>query len=299
MDLASKMLKRPVKSEVRHRAVQWSLITGPVALILSLLTVFVLLAAWPKPVDPLDFTREQSRFDAAQNWGRNYLLLWAAGSSTQMSTLTAMTSTQAQLKLPATPYAVQEITPSGSESLPAGEDTEWVLSYDTLLVVPGQTSVMRVTYTLNVVQHLDGYQVIAMPRPVTRTTTPFKVGTAYPAGVSDESALGGAVRSFVKLYLTGGADAALGSTVSAQFRGRPLPKSPYTAVTTLGILATHTPYQPAAGATVSVMATVQGNATAGTFHILQYPLRMVFTDQGQWVVDAIEDAVDFGEVKVG
>lgn len=47
------------------------------------------------------------------------------------------------------------------------------------------------------------------------------------------------------------------------------------------------------------MATVQGNATAGTFHILQYPLRMVFTDQGQWVVDAIEDAVDFGEVKVG
>lgn len=45
MDLASKMLKRPVKSEVRHRAVQWSLITGPVALILSLLTVFVL---WPR-----------------------------------------------------------------------------------------------------------------------------------------------------------------------------------------------------------------------------------------------------------
>lgn len=299
MDLASKILKRPVRTEHRHRAVQWSLVAGPVSLILTLLMAFTLLAAWPKSTDPLDFTREQSRFDAAQNWGRNYLLLWAAGSSKQISTLAAMTSAQAQLKLPSTPYVIQEITPATTESIPAGEDTEWVLSYDTLVVVPGQSSVMRVRYTFNVVQHLDGYQVIALPRPTTQTTTPFKVTTVYTAGIGEDSSLAIAAKNFLRIYLTGGGDASLGSTVSSSFRGRPLTRSPYTAVTTLSIFSTATPYQPSAGDSASILVTVQGNATADTFHISQYPLTMVYTDQGQWVVDGIEDAVDFGHSKVG
>ena len=238
---------------------------------------------------------EISRFQSAQNWGADYMLLYLAGTPSSLPALKARTSAPGEISLPTVPLAVQDIRPGTVEYVAGSPDAEWSFLYRVRAVVPGASSVRTSVYRLIFVEHENSYQVIKLPESVSEVTTPFRSETVYVGTADPSSALGKATTDFLKAFLTGGDNGSLGRTVSGDFKGTPLQGSPFTVITVTSI---HTqgsvPSNPESGATVKTLVTVKASITGDSWQIQQYALTMKFTDQGQWVVDKVSDVIDFG-----
>lgn len=274
-----------------------------------LLALGTSLAVLSSRQEPVDVHAEITSTNNAQNWARSYLLLWLGGSakkgeeSPNLRTLQSMTSAPVNLELPQTAYAVQDISPVESTPTPVGNgDMVWRMRMAATVVVPGSSSVNRLVYDLDMMEHAGTFRATALPRIVTTSTTPFQVDTAYSSVADVNSALGQSAQAFASAYLTPASGGNLGSTVGPDFDGQAVVNSPYRKVEVTGVayVAEDSSFDinnVKAGDTVHALITVKAETSSTTFNITQLPVVMVVLNNGQWVVDSFEPYVNVGAVR--
>ena len=176
------------------------------------------------------------------------------------------------------------------------DSAEWEVEVLVGYSAPGSGAVQFNTMIVNILSSQGAYKVTALPRLDDFRRPPMQVGPGYTEAVDVNSALGTAVADFAAAYYKrGGED--LGRLVTRDFSGTPLKDSPFTSTSVRMILASQaTPTDPAAGDSVDLLATIRGVASENTWYNMQVPLRLVYTDQGQWAVSEILETVDVGQI---
>lgn len=180
-----------------------------------------------------------------------------------------------------------------------GAEVEWAFTVAATAVPPGSTA-SRNFYRVTFVEKDGAFQAITLPRIINQGTTPIRIATKYTSNTALDGVLGKTLANFAKSYLVPGDSASLGRYVSERFDGAPISGSPYTAVKVTSINVEEGSPDPATagpGSTVEVMVTVQASVSLTTFTTMQLPLRVSSTANGQWLVDAITEPVDFGAVE--
>lgn len=294
-----------LKESHRNNLVKVSILSGPVALVLAVLT-FVYAFAQPDP-NEYDVPAEVGDVISVQNWADDYVLLWLGGESDRsgesenLTSLRNRTAAPVSVELASTPFSVQNIRPTGQPEVHrlGGGEAIWRVYVEAQVVVPGASSVKRYTYGVDVFENNGEYIAQALPHQVAQQSTPFSVNTLYSEVAGPETAIGQSAQAFAESYLVPQSGGQLGSTVSANFTGQPLADSPYTTVELVDVS-----YYPedssfdsmavSPGEKINALITVRASSTSTTFNLTQLPVSMVVMDNGQWAVDHFADYVDVG-----
>lgn len=289
-----------VRPSFQKRALWVALISGPLAIIISALTV--LFSIVTRPPSPVDVYRAQTQIVRAEFFARNYLLLWLAGSDRQESRFKEMTSVDVRLTLNPDPVTVMDINVTDVLRTPAGSETEWAFTLVATVVPPGGNT-SRNSYRVTFVEKDGAFQVIALPRIVFNGVTPIHVDTVYKGSEPLDGVLGKTLANFAKAYLTpSDGEGSLGRYVSPKFIDKPIQGSPYASVRVTDIqtvAASGMQYiEPTPGTTLEILLTVRAMMSTTTFTTMQLPLRVTMTENRQWLVDSITELVDFGTVSV-
>ncbi|TXH10724.1 MAG: hypothetical protein E6R04_04500 [Spirochaetes bacterium] len=288
-----------VRPSFQKRALWISLISGPLAIIISVLTV--MFSVITRPPSPVDVYRAQTQSVRAEFFARNYLLLWLGGSDRQDSRLKEMTSVDARFSLNPDPVTVTEINITDVLRTPAKNvgETEWAFTLAASVVPPGGMA-SRNYYRVTFVEKDGAFQAIVLPRLTFNGVTPIQVDTIYKGSEALDGVLGKTIANFAKAYLTpSDGEGSLGRYVSEKFSEKPVKGSPYTSVRVTAI-QTDTPLgqttEPSPGTTLEVLVTVRAMMSTTTYTTMQLPLRVTMTKNSQWLVDAITEPVDFGNI---
>lgn len=161
---------------------------------------------------------------------------------------------------------------------------------------PGERTAVKRRYSVQFVQHGVSYRANRTPLPINPTATPFRLETGYTETVDITSALGKAVSDFAAAYLQKGDSASLGRTISRDFQGAPVQASAYNSIQTLAIFGSQVPpANPDPGTTVHVLASIKAKVDGDdSFSTITLPVEMLFTDQHQWVANALETNARYG-----
>lgn len=282
------------------------LLCGPVALIMSFIGN-ERINRLPAP-NPVDVPAETALADKASRFGRDFLVLWLAGSAAPNSQelqarIDEISSIPGGIALPPTPFSVTDVKDLGPEKYtrePDG-DRNWIFDYDVIGTAPGELTPTKRRYSVQFVQHGVSYRATRTPLPINPMATPFRVETGYPDTVDPTSALGKAVSDFADAYLKKGDNASLGRTVSGSFRDNcqcgaaPAQASPYESTETTAIYGSAVPPADAKpGTTVHVLASIKAKVSDSSFQTVTLPLEMLYTDQHQWVANNLETDARYG-----
>ena len=286
------------RKTLRRLYILWT-ICGPVALMLTLVAL-QRISALPNP-NPVDVPKESALEAKASRFGHDYLILWLAGNKDLQPRIDEASSIPGGVPLPPTPFSVTDIKDLGPESYSREDngDRNWIFDYDVIGTAPGEKSAVKRRYSVQFVQHGVSYRANRTPLPINPTATPFRLETGYPETVDVNSALGTAVNEFAKAYLIKGDNASLGRTVSGNFehgRGAPVQASAYTGVQTVAVYGSQVPpANPDPGTTVHMLASIKAKVDDGdAFSTITLPLEMLYTDQHQWVTNALETNARYG-----
>lgn len=307
MSLISSVGKKigSMKESRRNSLVRASVLSGPIALVLAVLT-FLYAFAQPDP-NEYDVPAEVGDVISAQNWAEDYVLLWLGGQSDRrgesvnLTSLRNRTAAPVSVELASTPFSVQNIRPTGQpvvERLGGGEAI-WRVFVEAQVVTPGASGVERFTYAVDMFENNGEYIAQALPHQIATQSTPFSVNTAYTETAGPETAIGQSAQAFAEAYLVPNSGGNLGTTVSANFTGEPVADSPYTDVDLIDVSyyaedAKFDPMSVEPGEKITALITVRASSTSTTFNITQLPVTMVVLENNQWAVDGFSEFVDVG-----
>lgn len=288
-----------IKPSVQKRFLFISMISGPVALVLTVL--FGVYTVLRMPTDIVDVHKELMSYTRAEYFARNYTLAWLAGSSKQNTTIDSMTSASAKLTLNPDPMTVTDLnmvdvlwTPTADPAI-----TEWAFTVSATIIPPGGTS-SRNFFRVTLVEKQGAFQAITLPRITTRDIVPIRVNTVYVVSTDVNGVLGKIVSNFMKAFLIPGDSGSMGRYVSEAFTAKPISGAPYSSVKVTGINIADgypNPVDATPGQSVEIMVTVRAFVSTTTYNTMQFPLRVTMTSNGQWLVDSITEPVNFGEVE--
>lgn len=291
----------------KPRAREWALlaatVSGPVALLVSLLTAALLVAAVaadPKPVNTYDAISSAQR---AQNYARNALLLWLGGTRAVEKPLLSRNRSERSVALSDTGFEVFAIDPVDLARYPGADAVEWVVTLSATLVPPGQSAPQASLFRVFELEHGAGYQLLTWPVIVNPGDRAFTVAGKYTVPVERNGSLGQSAQRFVTAYLTStGPAASLGQYVSARFSGGAVAGSPYSSAEVESIKALAGSPQPATakpGTQISVLVRVKASASVGTWSVMDLPLRMSLGANNIWLVDGFDVPLRWGRITSG
>lgn len=221
------------------------------------------------------------------------------GSSEQdRKTLASKVVDPRGIELPPTPWNVTSTAPTIVKRIAEQPDSaEWEVRVLVGYSAPGTGTLQFQSFVVNVLSSQGAYKATAVPRIENVETPTMQVGPGYAIAVDLNGAIGKAVSDFANAYYVPSARQNLGRYVTGAFIGEPLAASPFSSATVQMIWAKDAPPQkPAPGDSVDVLATIRGSASQNTWYTMQIPLRITFTDQNQWAIDAVLTTVDVGKI---
>lgn len=288
------------KPKARERALVFTMISGPLALLLVMATVAltaVILTRLPKPVDTFDAITDVTR---VQNYARNSLLLWMGGSTQAQTPLMARSSAAQNIELSPAPFEVRSIDASDIVRWQGYDAVLWQATFAVTFVSPGSSSAQISRYMVTVLDRDGDYQLLIWPSIVNIDTQPFKVASKYTNPVDSAGPLGQSLDSFVSAYLASldGATS-LGQYVSAKFVGSAISDSPYSSAEIESIRAsadTPMPAEPEPGTELKVLVTVKASAAIETWSVMQLALRVSLGANNVWLVDGIDAPIGWGAI---
>lgn len=296
MSLGDKARKLNRKT-LKRLYILWT-ICGPVALVLTLIAN-ERISALPDP-NPVDVPKESALEAKASRFGHDYLILWLAGNKDLQPRIDEVSNTPGGVTLPNTPFSVTDVKDLGPESYEreSNGDRNWIFDYDVVGTAPGEKTPTKRRYSVQFVQHGVSYRVNRTPIPINPTATPFRLESGYPETIDATSALGTAIKDFAAAYLTKGDNASLGRTVSGGFKGAqaPVQASPYESIQVTAVFGSQVPpANPDPGTTVHVLANIKAKVDdSDSFSTITLPIEMFYTDQHQWVANALETNARYG-----
>lgn len=291
---------RKLNRKTQKRLYILGYLCGPLALVFALI-VNERVNDIPAP-NPVDIPTETALVAKASSFGRDFLILWLAGSAGPsdrklQARIDEISSVPGGITLPGTSFSVTEVKDLGPEKYTQESDGDrnWIFDYDVIGIAPGDLAPQKRRYSVQFVQHGVSYRATRTPLPINATATPFRVESGYPDTIDPTSTLGKAVTDFANAYLRKGDNASLGRTVSGDFRGAPAQASPYETTETTAIYASDIPpAQPDPGTTVHVLASIKATISGNAFNTVTLPLEMLYTDQQQWVVNSLDTDARYG-----
>lgn len=271
------------------------MISGPVAVVVAVLTLVFVIAT--KPPAPLNTYKALTQYTRAEYFARNFLLMWLAGGPPQEQRFKEMVSVDTKVGLAPDPLTVTDINVTDVSMTPAGPEREWAFTLVASLVPPGGTA-SRNFFRLVFVEHDSAYQVITLPRLTTSGITPIRVASIYGQHAALDSVLGKVIANFSQAYLIPSNSSQMGRYASEKFTDKPVPNSPYTSVkvSDIQVAGDTQPTEVKPGQGLDVLVTVKASISVTTFSMMQLPLHVTQTSNGQWLVDMFTEPVDFGEV---
>jgi len=288
------------KPRARERALLAAMISGPLALLVSLIVGALLIGAvanTPKAVNTYDAISSSQR---AQNYARNALLLWLSGSKPSEKVLLSRNTSEQAVDLSDNGFEVFTIDPVDIVRHQGSDAVEWVVTLSATLVSPGANSPQVNRFAVTVLEHGGDYQLLTWPVIVNADNKSFTVSSKYTVPVERTSPLGQSLQRFVTAYLTStGSATSLGQYVSAEFRGTAIADSPYSSAEITSIKALSDSPQPATakpGTQLSVLVRVKASASVGTWSVMDLPLRMSLGANNVWLVDDFDSPLRWGSI---
>lgn len=288
------------KPKARERGLVFSIISGPLALLLVVLMVFLMariLSNLPKPVDTYKAITEVTR---VQNYARNSLLLWMGGSSSAQVALMARSSASQTIELSKVPFEVRSIDPSDIVRFQGVDAVEWQATFAVTFVAPGSNSAQINRFLLTILDKDGNYQMLLWPSIVNPDTQPFKVASKYTVPVDSNGSLSQSLARFVTAYLTStGGVTSLGQYVSSKFTGSAIADSPYSLAEIQEIKASTgspLPGNAEPGTELKVLVKVKASASLDTWSVMHLPLRVTLGSNKVWLVDGIDAPVGWGAI---
>lgn len=288
------------KPKARERGLVFSIISGPLALLLVVLMVSLMariLSNLPKPVDTYKAITEVTR---VQNYARNSLLLWMGGSSSAQVALMARSSASQTIELSKVPFEVRSIDPSDIVRFQGANAVEWQATFAVTFVAPGSNSAQINRFLLTILDEDGNYQMLLWPSIVNPDTQPFKVASKYTVPVDSNGSLSQSLARFVTAYLTStGGATSLGQYVSSKFTGSAIADSPYSLAEIQEIKASTgspLPGDAEPGTELKVLVKVKASASLDTWSVMHLPLRVTLGSNKVWLVDGIDAPVDWGAI---
>lgn len=288
------------KPRARERALLAAMISGPLALLVSLIVGALLLAAVansPKPVNTYDAISSAQR---AQNYARNALLLWLSGSKPAEKVLLSRNTAEQSVNLSDAGFEVFTIDPVDISRHQGSDAVEWVVTLSATLVAPGASSPQVNRFEVTVLEHGGDYQLLTWPAIVNTDNQTFTVASKYTVPVERTSPLGQSAQRFVTAYLTStGSATSLGQYVSSEFSGSAIVDSPYSSAEIESIKALADSPQPSTakpGTQVGVLVRVKASASVGTWSVMDLPLRMTLGANNVWLVDGFDSPLRWGPI---
>jgi len=288
------------KPRVRERALLLGIISGPLALLLSLIvgiTAITSLARIPKPVDTYAAISNVVR---VQNYAETALILWLSGSKPSEKPLLARKTSEQSVALSEAGFEVFAVDPVDVVRYQGSDAVEWVVTLSATLVPPGAGGPQINRYLVTVLEHNDSYQLLTWPVIANGDSTSFTVSSKYNVPVERTGPLGQSLQRFVTAYLTStGAATSLGQYVSSEFTGSAILDSPYSSVEILEIKAAAGSPQPSTaepGSQLSVLVRVKAGASISTWSVMDLPLKVTRGANDVWLVDGVESPVRWGPI---
>ncbi|MFZ2238073.1 MAG: conjugal transfer protein [Gordonia amarae] len=291
------------KPKMRERAVVLALVSAPVALVLSMYSVLIVrknLHDIPKPVDVYAAITDTAR---VQNFARNSLLLWMAGTDTSAKPLLARSSAAKSIELSEVPFEVRSIDQADIARWSGADAAQWLVTFAVTFVSPGSGTSQINRYSVTVLEKHASYQLLMWPSIVNPDTTSFRVESKYTVGIDPKSTLSASIKQFASAYLTSGSDStSLGRYVSAAFRGSSIVDSPYTEVEVESAkMSDGSQPLPSAkpGSRLKVLVRVKASASAQTWSIMDLALSVSLSENNVWLVDGIDAPIGWGAISDG
>lgn len=288
------------KPRARERALLFTMISGPLALLLALVMMVMTLTAVariPKPVDTYAAITDVTR---VQNFAQNSLLLWLGGSASSEKPLLARSSAAPSIALSEVPFEVRSIDPSDIARWQGSDAVQWQATFAVTFVAPGAGAAQINRFSVTVLDRDGDYQLLTWPSIVNAESDSFKVATKYNVPVEAGGKLGESLRRFVTAYLTSTGEAtSLGQYVSSSFTGTAISGSPYSSAEIVEIKAAQggPPVANAApGTQVSVLVRVKAIAAIETWSIMDLALRVSLGSNNVWLVDGIDAPIGWGPI---
>ncbi|SIL99624.1 Uncharacterised protein [Mycobacteroides abscessus subsp. abscessus] len=288
------------KPKARERGLVFSIISGPLALLLVVLMVSLMariMSNLPKPVDTYKAITEVTR---VQNYARNSLLLWMGGSSSAQVALMARSSASQTIELSKVPFEVRSIDPSDIVRFQGANAVEWQATFAVTFVAPGSNSAQINRFLLTILDEDGNYQMLLWPSIVNPDTQPFKVASKYTVPVDSNGSLSQSLGRFVTAYLTStGGATSLGQYVSSKFTGSAIADSPYSLAEIQEIKASTgspLPGDAEPGTELKVLVKVKASASLDTWSVMHLPLRVTLGSNKVWLVDGIDAPVGWGAI---
>ena len=297
-----RLLTQPAlwKPKVRERAMLVAIISGPLALVLSLVVAaftVASVASIPKPVNTYAAISSVAR---VQNYARTALVLWLSGSKSSEKPLLARKTSEHNVDLSESGFEVFAVDPVDIARYPGSDATEWAVTLSATLVPPGGTGPQVNRYLVTVLDRDGHYQLLTWPAIINGDSGTFTVANKYTVPVERTGSLGQSLQRFVTAYLTaGGQSASLGQFVSSDFTGSAILDSPYSSAEIQQILVMDGSAQPSSakpGTQLSVMVRVKAAAAVTTWSIMDLPLKVSLGANNVWLVDGVESPVRWGSI---
>lgn len=288
------------KPKARERALLFTMISGPLALLLALVLMVMTLTALsqiPKPVNTYAAITDVTR---VQNFAQNSLLLWLGGSTSSEKPLLARSSAAPSISLSAVPFEVRSIDPSDIVRFEGSDAVQWLATFAVTFVAPGAGTAQINRFSVTVLDHDGDFQLLTWPSIVNSESNAFRVASKYTVPVESRGELGESLRRFVTAYLTStGESTSLGQYVSSSFSGTAISDSPYSSVEVVEIKAAAggPPVANAEpGTQVSVLVRVKAIAAIETWSIMDLTLRVSLGSNNVWLVDGIDSPIGWGPI---
>jgi hypothetical protein len=288
------------KPRVRERALLLAIISGPLALLMSLIVGVAAITSIARIPAPVDTYAAISNVARVQNYARTALVLWLSGSKTSETPLLARKKSEQDITLSDNGFEVFAVDPVDVVRHQGSDAVEWVVTLSATLVPPGAGGPQVNRYVVTVLEHNGSYQLLTWPIIANGDSDTFTVASKYNVPVERTGPLGQSLSRFVTAYLTStGAATSLGQYVSSEFTGSAILDSPYSSVEIQEIKAVAGSPQPGTaepGTQMSVLVRVKAMASVGTWSVMDLPLQVTRGANDVWLVDGVESPVRWGSI---
>ena len=291
------------KPRMRERAFLLAIISGPLALLLSLVVTVVTLAAVANIPKPVNTYAAISNVTRVQNYARTALVLWLSGSRSSEKPLLARKTSEQSVELSETGFEVFAVDPVDIVRQQGSDAVEWVVTLSATLVPPGAGSPQVNRYVVTVLDRDGHYQLLTWPVIANGDAGTFRVASKYTVPIDRNGALSQSLQRFVTAYLTAGnQSASLGQFVSSEFAGSAILDSPYSSADIQQISALADSPQPSTakpGTQLSVLVRVKAAASVNTWSLMDLPLKVTLGANNVWLVDGVESPIRWGAITTG
>lgn len=268
----------------------------------------------------IDVMKVINEYEDAQHFAHNFVLVWAMGGHNQAqddtAKLAAMTSFADQVELSVDPYTALDINLvppiTRTEDAGGGGEIEWGMTMAVTIIPPGRGSATRLRVRVVFLDAGGTFKALLWPRPVNETARAVQIKSAYvrsvemrsndPKNPTKKSVLGEKIDGFMRGYYQANNPGTLGSFTTQGFavKDQPLVNSPYNAVEVTSIQATADSADPAKaqpGDKMHLRVTAKAMTSNETFSTIDVPLRVILSENKQWLVDGFEDPIHYGAVQ--